>query len=226
MSRFRGRRESKAPMMLTANVRLAAAVDNNDDHENESPESEEALLNPSSEPSSSEPDSRAESTGIHDTTVVNHRGAIVGEPSTDESIRSGGNTTDVDMADASPIAKFANAVVCPKTLTAVAMVPTDAGSVFKEVFVPRVASKPAEVVSVKKDSNLSNDSGKDDDGEEDDNDTVEGFYSSVSIIEEQVKGNFPITARPPGLVDCGIVSSTDFLSIDATALLTVFELVF
>ena len=206
MSRFRGRRESKAPMMRTANVRRVAAVGNNDDHESESPESEEALLNPPSEPSSSEPDSRAESTGIHDTTVVNHRGAVVGEPSTDESIHAGGHTTDVDMSDASPIAKSSVAMVCPKTLTVVAMVPSDAGSSYKEVDIPRAAPKSTGTVTVKKDPNSSNDSGKGDDGEEDDNDTVEGLYSSVSIIEEQVKGNFPVTARPPGLVDCGIVS--------------------
>lgn len=210
MSRFRGRRKSKAPMMRTANVRRAAAVDNSDDHESESPESEETLLNPPSEPSSSEPDSRAESTSIHDTTVVNHRAAVVGEPSTDESIRTGGHSTDVDMADASPIAKSAVAVVCPKALTTNVTTTTDVGSAFKKVVVQKTASKPAEVVSAKKDPNSSNDSGKGDDGEEDDNGTAEGLYSSVSIIEEQVKGNFPVTARPPGLVDCSIVSVADF----------------
>ena len=57
---------------------------------------------------------------------------------------------------------------------------------------------------VPKGANDSKDSGHD----FDDDDDIAGVYACIAMVEEQTRANFPKTARPPGLVDCSIVSLT------------------
>lgn len=37
-------------------------------------------------------------------------------------------------------------------------------------------------------------------------DSISGLFACVSAVEEQVKVNYPVTARPPCVVDCSMVS--------------------
>ena len=204
MSRFRSRRETKAPMMRTANVRRTVQPDSPGD-DSESPESEDALLNPPTEPTSSEPDSRAESTGIHDITVVNHPSGVGGPNVSavrDNSIRPAGSTGggDVDMTDAT------EGETTGDESNGSPSVKADSNSPAEIAARAGGSGHAPDKGAAASDANNSRDSGQSE-GFEDDVD-VAGF-ASVSIIEEQVKSNFPKTARPPCLVDCNMVSYID-----------------
>ena len=134
---------------------------------------------------------------------------------TDNSYMEGDSTTTVNQtmihAEAAPIApKVAAVKVATETVAvanAKAHVPCegDAGVVAPSVNVGDKLNNS----STSNRSTESNDSGNSEPMETEvkfADDGMVGLFGAVSMIEEQVRVQYPITARPPCTVDCSVVS--------------------
>ena len=216
MARFKGRKESKTPVMRPNTIRRRGGDGGADAGPVE--ESDEAIedallagvdavstncVPPAqvdapitvSETDSSEVDSRADcDRSVQNTTVIERR--VVPRPMTEPVVPNDAvvpMTLKVKPSKAttkSPVSS--TAPIGGETSTTAVAMDTDGDDV-GHAKGQKAAAKGA---------NDSRDSGHGDDVV----DEGPGLYASVSMIEEQTRSNFPKTARPPGLVDCSTVS--------------------
>ena len=226
MARFRsGQRESKAPMMRPGNIRRSAPTVAVNEVDTPTPDSEDAIEeellegtndgystpNPNAAVgyASSEPDSRAEDdrSALNATMVAtrsttgnatNANDTVVKKESATKTINKG------QVQDPSVSASAKEKVVAAAQDNGTNPGPNDGEAMETESGELPSATRSDKVSKTDgKDPNDSKDSGN---GFDDDDD-IAGLYACISMVEEQTKANFPKTARPPGLVDCSLVST-------------------
>lgn len=231
MARFRGQRESKAPMMRPGNIRRTPNPPVVEPESN-TPDSEEAIENEllngtndgtsgnhcDSHDNNSEVDSQSDDPrSQHDVTVVPKptdgvNVSVSADVKVESKVKVSDNARNGNPSQ--PVTKDASTDTAPVITKDNTTVPPPGGAEAMETDTRGEDVSDSDggpVNRMSKDANDSKDSGNG----FDDGDDLDNLFACISMVEEQTRSNFPKTARPPGLVDCSMVS---FYSINITVI--------